>query len=82
MLKQIIADILPHWIKDNINALAPCVFCGGDEIGIARYEDYPFDQSLESQRCDIQSDSHIDTLLTDIVVDIGFGQLGEFPLPG
>ncbi len=79
MLDQICGcSVITHTIKDDINAFAPREFRRGNEIRVGCHDNDLIDLLLESQGCDVQTQTHIDAFLlrVDIKVSIRRNEAG------
>lgn len=67
----------PQGIEYEIDSLAPRQLRGGNKIRIACNQYYLIYLTLEAQRCDIQADAHIHTLLYRCKLEILIGKIVE-----
>jgi hypothetical protein len=68
---------MPKRIEHKINAFASRELCRGDEIGIAGHQNDLIDLALVAQGCNVQADTHINTLLGCGIFEICVGQDGK-----
>ena len=64
MLKKIRRDFLPERIEHELHAFPPCELCRRNKISIAGNENDNFRLTSQCDRCDVETDSHIDPLLS------------------
>ena len=77
MLVELRPHLLPHRIKNKINAFPPCKFGGGNKVAIARYKNDLGGEPLCGYRGDVKANAHINTLLDKIELEVAFGNLTE-----
>jgi len=81
MLVQVASYNAPHRIEDEINTLPPREFGGRNKIGIAGNKNDLIDLFLVCNRCDIETDLHVGSFLSDFVFEIAVCQIGEATFP-
>ena len=64
MLVQLVADLLPQRIEQELHTLPPRKPCRWHEITVTRHENQCIDLMLKGHAGDIQADSHIHPFLT------------------
>ena len=63
VLAQFVADLLPQWIQKELHTFTPCKLCRRHEIAVTRHENKRINLTLESHAGDIQTNTHIYSLL-------------------
>ena len=66
MLAHLVDDFVAERDKKELRAFASGEFHRRDKIAIPGHENNHIDLLLQRQRCNVEADSHIDTLLVDI----------------
>lgn len=79
MLVQACGYLVPHWIKYEIDTTSTSILCGGYEVRVTRDEDDLRDEITFGQRSNIETNTHIDSLLRDGESNIAIGQALDGP---
>jgi len=74
MLLQRGVNGMPKRIEHKIDSLTTSKFCRGDEIGITGNQNNLINLPLETQGCNVQTDTHINALLGGGILKICIGQ--------
>jgi hypothetical protein len=72
---QVGSDARPHGVKDEIDPFTAGEFRGRNKVTVACHEHDLVDLSLVGHRCNIEANTHIDTLLTNVVLHVFFSDL-------
>ena len=79
MLVQACGYLVPHRIKYEIDTTSTSILCGGYEVRVTRDEDDLRDEITFGQRSNIETNTHIDSLLRDGESNIAIGQALDGP---
>ena len=77
MLKQISRHILPERVEYELYSLPTCKLGGRNEVSVAGDENDDVRLTFQRDRGDVESDSHVDALLTQRRSEVLVGQVGD-----
>ena len=77
VLKEIGRNVPPQRIEYDPHALASCKLRRWHEIRIARHKNDHVSLALQRDRCDVESDSHIHTLLAQSGRELAIGKIAD-----
>ena len=77
MLKQVSRHILPEWVEYELYSLSTCKLGGRNEVSVAGDENDDVGLTFQRDRGDVESDSHVDALLTQRRNEVLVGQVRD-----
>lgn len=70
---------MPHRIKYEVDTTSTSILCGGYEVGVTRDEYDLRDEITFGQRSNIETNTHINSLLRDGESNVAIGQALDGP---